>query len=60
MKFEMLLHGDLASVVFKEVVKEPVMQEANDAEGVPSLIADLCIRGVWQPQTVPLFDGHRH
>ena len=32
------------------------MQEANDAEGVPSLIADLSIRGVWQPQTVALFD----
>ena len=48
--------GDLASVVVKEVVKEPVVQEANDAEGVPSLIADLSIRGVWQPQTVALFD----
>ena len=45
--------GDLASVVYKEVVKVPVVQEANDAEGVPSLIA---IRGVWQPQTVALFD----
>ena len=48
--------GDLASVVFKEVVKEPVVQEANEAEGVPSLIADLSISGVWQPQTVALFD----
>ena len=48
--------GDLASVVFKEVVKEPVVQEANNAEGVPSLIADFSIRGVWQPQTVVLFD----
>ena len=48
--------GDLASVVFKEVVKEPVVQETNDAEGVPSLIADLSIRGVWQPQTVALLD----
>ena len=45
--------GDLASV---EVVKEPVVQEANDTEGVPSLIADLSIRGVWQPQTMALFD----
>ena len=35
--------GDLASAVFKEVVKEPV----NEAEGVPSLIADLSIRGVY-------------
>ena len=38
--------GDLASLVYKEVIKEPIMQEANDAEGVPSLIADLSIRGV--------------
>ena len=48
--------GDLASLVYKEVVKEPIVQEANDAEGVPSLIADLSIRGVWQPRTVALFD----
>ena len=48
--------GDLASLVYKEVVKEPIVQEANDAEGVPSLIDDLSIRGVWQPQTVALFD----
>ena len=34
------------------MVKEPVVQEANDAEGVPSLMA----RGVWQPQTMALFD----
>ena len=48
--------GDLASLVYKEVVKEPIVQEANDPEGVPSLIADLSIIGVWQPQTVALFD----
>ena len=47
---------DLASLVYKEVVKEPIVQEANDAEGVPSLIADLSIRGVWQPKTLALFD----
>ena len=28
----------------------------NLAEDVPSLIADLSIRGVWQPQTVGLFN----
>ena len=47
MKLVMLFSGDLASAVFKEVVKEPVMQEANDAEGVPSLVANLSTRGVW-------------
>ena len=46
----------LASIVYKEVLKEPVVQEANSAEGVASLIADLSIRGVWQPQTLALFD----
>ena len=48
--------GDIASIVYKEVIREPVVQEANDARGVPSLIADLSIRGVWQPQTVALFN----
>eukprot|EP00731_Ephydatia_muelleri_P025770 Em0017g853a len=43
-----------SSLVYKEVVKEPIMQQANEAEGVPSLIVDLSIRGVWQPQTVAL------
>ena len=49
--------GDLASLVYKEVLIEPIMQEANDA-GVPSQIADLSIRGVWQPQItcMVLFD----
>ena len=50
--------GDLASLVYKEVVKEPIVQEVNDAEGVPSLIADQSIRSVWQPKTVALFDVH--
>ena len=42
--------------MYKEVIREPVVQEASDACGVPSLIAELSIRGVWQPQTVALFD----
>ena len=37
--------GDLASLVYKEVVNEPIVQEANDA-GVPSLLTDLSIRDV--------------
>ena len=43
--------GDLASLVYKEVVKEPIVQEANDAEGVPSLIADLSIRCMAAPDS---------
>ena len=48
--------GDLASLVYKDVIREPIVQEANDACGIPSLVADLSIRGVWQSQTVVLFD----
>ena len=42
--------------MYKEVIREPIVQEANDACGIPSLVADLSIRGVWQSQTVALFD----
>ena len=31
--------GDLASVVYKEVVKEPVVQEVNEAEGELPLVS---------------------
>ena len=34
----------------------PIVQEANDACGIHSLVADLSIRGIWQPQRVALFD----
>ena len=48
--------GDLAAIVYKDVVREPIVQEADDANGRPALIADLSIRGVWQPQTAALLD----
>ena len=48
--------GDLASIAFKDVIREPVVQEADNARGIPALIADLGIRGIWQPQTEALFD----
>ena len=44
--------GDLASLVYKEVIREPIVREANDACGIPSLVSDLSTRGVWQSQTV--------
>ena len=47
---------DLAAIVYKDVVREPIVQEADDAYGRPALIADLSIRGVWQPQTAALLD----
>ena len=48
--------GDLAAIVYKDVVREPIVQEADDSRGRPALIADLSIRGVWQPQTAALLD----
>ena len=37
-----------------QVVSEPVVRDAS--ENGEALIADLGIRGVWQPQTMALFD----
>ena len=42
--------------MYKYVVREPIVQETNDSSGRPALIADLSIRGVWQPQTAALLD----
>ena len=47
--------GDLASIAYKEVIREPVVREADDKNNVPALIADLGVRGCWQPQVVTLF-----
>ena len=48
--------GDLASLVYKDVIREPIVHKANDACGISCLVADLSIRGVWQSQTAALFD----
>ena len=48
--------GDLVAMGFKEVVREPIVKEADDSVDSPALIADLSARGVWQPQTVALLD----
>ena len=41
---------------FKEVLREPVVRESDDILGILALIADLSVRGVWQPQTAVLFN----
>ena len=37
-------------------MREPVVRETDEARGISALVADLGVRGVWQPQTVALFD----
>ena len=39
--------GDLASLVWSPVVKEPIVCDGSGS--ADSLIADLCVRGVWEP-----------
>ena len=46
--------GNLASLVWSPVVKEPVVRDGSAV--ADTLIADLCVRGVWGPQTEALFD----
>ena len=46
--------GDLASLVWASVVKEPVVHDSS--AGADTLIADLCVWGVWETQTEALFD----
>ena len=47
--------GDLASMVWSPVHREPVVWEAFD-DGHGALIADLAVCGVWQSQCDALFD----
>ena len=46
--------GDLAALVWGQVVSEPVVRDAS-VDG-DALIADLGVRGVWEPQAMVLFD----
>ena len=48
--------GDLASLVWGSVKREPVVKDTSDDDSGETLIADLCVRGVWLPQTEALFD----
>ena len=47
--------GDIASLAYKEVVREPVVREADDAR-IPALVADLGVKGVWQQQSEALLN----
>ena len=46
--------GDLSSLVWGPVHREPIVPEASDDSS--ALKADLAVRGVWQPQCDALFD----
>ena len=48
--------GDLASLVWSSVKREPIVKNSHDDDSGEVLIADLCIRGVWLPQAEALFD----
>lgn len=47
--------GDLSSLVWSQVKREPIVCESSDSAG-STLVADLCVRGVWQPQCEAIFD----
>ena len=48
--------GDLASLVWKDVQREPVIREYNPQDETPALIADLFCRGVYVRQGGASFD----
>ena len=48
--------GDMAALVWPQVIRELVVQEGDPASNDPGLRLDLGIRGVWQPQVEALFD----
>ena len=50
----MWLYGDISSQV--SVIKEPIVREADPSSNDVGLRLDLCVRGVWSPQTEALFD----
>lgn len=50
--------GDMAAMVWPQVIKEPVVQEGDPALNDPGPHLDLGIQGVWQPQEEILLDIH--
>ena len=48
--------GDLASILWKDVKREPVVKEPDVENENPALIGDLSARGVWDIQSAASFD----
>ena len=46
--------GDLSSLAWNQVIREPVVKEANLPSESPTLVADLSVSGVWVPQSEAL------
>ena len=49
--------GDVCAMVFPEVVREPIVREADEENGTGSLVADLGVRGLWQSQIMGAGQG---
>ena len=50
----------MAAQVWSQVVREPIVKEADSKADGPGLGADLGISGVWTPQVKALTHYHRH
>ena len=50
-----LLH-DLMSIVWSQTVKEPIVREATVSPPATALVGDIRARGVWNPQSMAIFD----
>ena len=48
--------GDLASLVWNKVRREPIIRDADYQSNRTALVADIGIRGVWSPQVEALID----
>lgn len=49
-------NGDIAAQVWTQVVREPIVMEAETQVGDSGFRLDLGVHGVWQPQAEALFD----
>ena len=49
---------DLVTLIWSQILKEPIVCEASydDLSSGDTLVADLRVRGVWQPQGDVLID----
>ena len=47
---------DLATLTWNQITKDPVVRDISENPVGNALDADLGVRGVWQPQSVALFD----